>query len=352
MKRAQISPFMLGFLLALLGFVILAAALLPKFFNQGSLPDREACHLSVLARGTLSLSPGEPELAPIAEVTPLKCTTDKVCITDDFLGTCEPEFNAERARRVKVNTKDPASAARVIEQETANAMYDCWTMMGEGQVDLFAPQEDASLNFVNTLLGTDIGFKTTQPRCVVCSRIALDNTISEEARRLVDVNRYMAQEFVPGQTETYLQKFTDESVVAYSGVDKVGSNKPAPSSTSELAIVFMQIKTPAKPEDAFRDVAAGSYIVGGGGLLTAAGSVVVAVAGWPVTLVTLAGIGVTAGLAAYDAAEDSQLISAAYCGELTTDSEKAKVGCSMVKPIAWDAESINALCPGGLEGNL
>lgn len=352
MGRGQISPFMLGFLLALLGFVILAAALLPTFFNQGSLPDREACHLSVLARGTLSLSPEEPSLAPIAEVTPLKCTTDKVCITGNFLGECKPEFNAERARRVRVNTVDLEESARIIERETANAMYDCWTMMGEGQVDLFAPQEDETINFVNTLLDTDIGFKTTQPRCVVCSRIAIDTTsVSRDITSLVDVNRYMAQEFVPGQTETYLQKFTDKSIVAYAGVDKPKEGS-SPSSTSELAIVFMQIKTPAKPEDAFTDVLAGSYIIGGGGLLTAAGSVVVGVVGWPVALVTLAGIGITAGFAAYDSAEDSQLISAAYCGELTTDSEKAKIGCSMVKPIAWDAESINALCPGGLEGNL
>jgi hypothetical protein len=45
-------------------------------------------------------------------------------------------------------------------------------------------------------------------------------------------------------------------------------------------------------------------------------------------------------------------MTAGHCGELKNSFEKGEKGCSFVKTISWDANVVNNLCGGGIEGNL
>lgn len=342
LRRGVASLFFASFLLGLAGFVVLVFFLSQSF--GGGQTGRESCHFSVLARATAPLG---------THVLPLKCTAEKICITGELFGTCEQFAGEKNVRRVRVNAQNVDEAARVIERESANAMYDCWSMMGEGKIDVFAHRGAAS-TAASDLFDIDFTFKITRPTCVICSRLALDvngfssNENFNAITSRVDANRYMAETQVPGSSLTYLQTFTDRSIGSYPASFLENTDV---SSTNELAIVFAQTKTSLSPEEAFKGAAIGSFAIGGAGLLSSAGSILTKVIGaGPALLINLGQSLVTGGFSA-NSAYQSQMISAAFCGPFG-DDEDAKLGCSIVSPVAWNAEKINAFCSGGLEGNL
>jgi len=171
----------------------------------------------------------------------------------------------------------------------------------------------------------------------------------------LDVNGYMANNFVPGTSKTYLSTFTDESVRSYAGIDKKeDTNKYFSSSSgdSQLAILFMQIKTEGDPKEIAEEAAfLTGTAIGGGGLLTGVGRKIFATFPIASTVVALAGTG-GAYLFAEKSVKDNQAISFASCNQYEKDETKAKLGCSLVKPITWDAKEVNRICTGGIEGNL
>src|SRR3989344_4923299 len=113
-------------ILAIVGFGIVLAALF--LINLGGYSSEDICKLSVLSRGTAPAGGG---------YIPLKCVAEKICIREGFSGGCEDEFAGEKdVEYIRLSGSDGVKADK-IEEITANAMYDCWTMMGEGKVDLF-----------------------------------------------------------------------------------------------------------------------------------------------------------------------------------------------------------------------
>lgn len=325
----MISPFVIGFTLLIIGFVILSVAVLPKLFGANSLPDRSACHLSVLARGTLPIG---------QEISPLRCSAEKICITDSLFGQCAQFHGEKGVMRIRVNSADEASAARVIERELANAMYGCWTMMGEGKIDVVSRPGI---------------FETASNTCVVCTRVAIDaSTIGDSILDKTDLNHYLATELVPGSTSTYLELFLDKGIASYVGQGETGavdiSSGTKEFRSRDLVILFSQIRTRDADESA-QMVALGGISIGAGGLLTSTGRAAVR-AVWPLAVLHLAVTGVES-LNAYQTALEGQAVAMGYCGEVKSP-EDARAGCSIVKTMTFDAEAINAFCTGGLQGNL
>lgn len=385
-KRGELTSQEIAVLVLTIGGFVLVFLFLFAIFDNKSLTDRELCRLSILERSTL------PAIAE--RVIPLQCNTEKICITvdkgliqtvkDKISGDAISEFSETsdckqfagepNVRTVEVKLGDLAQqteAIRTIEKETANAIFDCWAMTGQGKLDAFrgegSPSREITAGLLDLVVGGDVSqiVKEIKPKCIVCSRVALSEELVNQDKKVnilsrVDVNSYMAREIIPlpGSTLTYLQKLTDESVRSYAGIDKTDKteegNKFAVSSLGgpQIAIIFMQIKTEGKPAD----IAAQAAImtgtaIGGGGLLTAVGRKVITT--FPVisTLVALAGTG-GAYLAAENSAKANQAISYAACSGVEKDGEKARMGCSLVKPIAWDIKAVNNMCIGGIEGNL
>lgn len=377
--RGQLSSAtIVGLVLGIAGFLMVGLLLLGVFDTE-ELTQRELCKLSILSRATA------PNVA--TDAIPLNCYTEKICITVkkslfDFrnpsaiLGgkdesDCRQFAGEDNVRTVEVvmnnDPQDQAETLATIEREQANAMYDCWVMTGEGKLDVFRGTTSGGVARVSTIL-TDLAgadglsgvIRDIKPQCLVCSRVAISDAVYEAdgkymfLRRL-NLNEYLRTQLVPGSSLTYLQTFTDPSVRSYAGIERINTldNKYAAPSLpdDQTAIIFMQIKTDQTPDEVGAEAALlTGTAIGGGGLLTGIGRR--AITKLPlVSLVTSLVATGGAYLAARSVQEDNQAISFAACNAYTSRPD-AKLGCSLIKPVLWDATAVNSLCAGGIEGNL
>src|SRR3989344_3389121 len=148
--------------------------------------NRQVCHESVVVRGTL------PSLA--RGYIPLKCMTDKVCITSSTFGSCEAFKDVKGVTRARISS-DKDKARKDIERTITQEIYSCWTMMGQGKLSLFSQE-----------LTKTYGIGTVYPTCVLCSRIAFDKTSLEKTGAdlsKIDVLEYMMSHMVPGKNVSY-----------------------------------------------------------------------------------------------------------------------------------------------------
>jgi len=390
--------------IAIIGFGIVLIALF--LVNLGDYTAEETCHLSVLTRATAP--------SALQGAVPLKCVAKKICLGNSASSGCEAQFAGEQnVEYVKLKgTKD--EMRRQIEEVSANAMYDCWKMMGEGKLDIFGSYaKEAGI----TAIGTT---------CVICSRVAVDNgvnkTILTEFERDsngsivndsngnpktiggVDINNYMATHQVPGSSLTYLQTFTDRGVSSYASVSggfnaedynkkieqgvadsgswvtdiltkvKVLSNPMADdsarvddlqekgalsgNSNNQMAFVFMQIKSETIGDVLANQVVYGSTAAAGvsmtpAGKVFGVGKAIIGYLPYGKAIMTIGagGAAVTAiGYGAYNAYQ-GQLTAARHCGELETNDAAATKGCSMVQGLNYTFRDINALC-ASIQGEL
>jgi hypothetical protein len=346
-KRGELtSSQIIMLVLAIAGFVIIVIFLL-LFLDLETQTDEELCRLSILTRATT------PDLAQRA--VPLKCTTSKICITTGE-GDCSSSFLGED-NIVKVKLpNDVEQAAKMISEISANTLYDCWSMTGQGKLDLFG--EAVSLSAIENLKGF-LNLEAAQPHCIICSRVALSSGLQKRDDILskVNVNEYLETQQVPGSRLTYLQTFTDQQVNSFPGDarDVFSDPKNQKQGTTQVANVFTQIKTKTDPQDAAYEgaIGAGTFILGGSYAFGALGNVVQGVVSHPVIagVIGLVAVGGTAGLRGYGASRDQE-VSIAYCGEFTSSDKENKHGCSFTMPVDYnDIEKINKLCAGGIEGS-
>ncbi|MEK6909050.1 MAG: hypothetical protein AABX23_03300 [Nanoarchaeota archaeon] len=225
----------------------------------------------------------------------------------------------------------------------------------------------------------------------------------------INYNTYMSREKVPRSSLTYFQAFTDPS--AGTGYSSIGDteglsqyfgktdltpeefanakavlleqfkNQPVEkaeiekmlepklvsylanlkkaTSSNQIAIVFSQIKVPSiKEDDAFWNTLQNGAILGGITALSGPGKIasfLIPGPGWYKALFTIAAVGGTSLSLASDASSAvsaNQALSAATCGKFeSTLSETEKKGCSLVKLMNWDVNSINGIC-NLIEGKL
>jgi hypothetical protein len=203
-KRGITLSTLIAIILLVLAFGIIFFFIYNLGFNQRA--DKEACHQSVIMRGTVA---SIPLLDMGASEIPLKCKEGKVCLTSSKLGSCD-EFAGEKGIATAV-VKDKTG----IEKTIAREALECWTVMGEGKLDLFS-------DFV----ATRYGYGKIYPSCVICSRIAVDKSIALTTEQLqsVDVEQYMATHAVSGTSVSYLTTMLGENTAANKaglGIDAV-----------------------------------------------------------------------------------------------------------------------------------
>jgi hypothetical protein len=330
----------IAIVLAIVGFVIVLAVLFSFLYTEGS--ERDVCHLSILTRATT------PEIAQAA--VPLKCKAKKICISESASKGCAKQFSGEKdISYIKLSGTSEQKIAK-IEEISANAMYDCWKMTGEGKLDIFGSAYHS--------LGLDV----TKPTCIICSRIAVDEEISEDIINKVNINNYMENRQVPGSKYTYLQTFTDAGISSYASVpDDALSNlkkfneglsiSGESSSNRELAIVFMQIKSQTI-SGVLNTLGLAGATVAAGTFMTPAGKTIGRLAFTPTgAIVSVTAGAAFAGYGAYNAYQ-GQLAAAGYCGKFASNDEKAKEGCSLVQGVNWNVNDVNNLCSGGLQGKI
>lgn len=323
-KKGELtSSQIITIVLLLFGFGILLIFLL-VILDIDSYNADEICKLSVIARATA------PDIAQRA--IPLKCTTQKICITggDD----CQEYKGLKNvADPVEVKGMTEQDIRTEIEKTIADEMYDCWSAMGEGKLDLFGGSTSSPLAGIPVIEA----FGKKQTVCTVCARIKVNN-ISESTLQSIDVNDYLATTPFPDNSgETYIQKLTDNSVRSYPREFRENFSL-ADKGTDEIAILFLQINTGDNPMKAFGETGlkSASFIFGTGasvfpGSLLLSGKV--AIVG-----------GVVGGSAAFLQTYRSQNLAAAYCGEVQSVDE-ARHGCSLVTTFDYhNARALKEYC--------
>lgn len=139
-------------ILAILSFAIIVIFLMS--YNWNSAIDKKTCFQSVTYRSTINLGPIES-----SRVVPLKCKTEKVCISSQE--SC-PLLGKSTDIKIKLS-KEPEKAREEALDAIAESLYDCNEMLGGGKLN-FMPNTFWSNNY-----------------CLICTRVAFDN----EAKKLV-----------------------------------------------------------------------------------------------------------------------------------------------------------------------
>ena len=347
-KKGEItSKTLVTTLIVIIGFVIVV--LVYSVINWTGTVDREVCHQSVVYRGTL------PSTFNAKDYVPLKCKTEKICITSGlFAGKCDEYENAKGVTTIKVSNK------KDIEKIITQNIVDCWSMMGEGKLSLFSKWKEK------------YGIGGVYPSCVICNRIAFDkDKLSGAGIDLseLDVLEYAQTHLIPDGKVTYYQYLAGENegkisigdninfkelkeengqlvegtgevslkVYQIDEIDKVESNKE----TKELAVLFMQISAPGQGE-ALKNAFEFAGLAWGVSFITAPIGTIKATTEAVSSVYTyvLAAVGI--GLQQLNVAVNRG-VTAGYCGDIST-GENARSGCSVVRTVNYNEEDIGSYC--------
>lgn len=156
-KAAGIVFFLVGLIILIISAGIIFYFIFKTDF-KGDI-DSEICRQSIVERATLKAGPLDG-----SELVPLKCKTKKICFTMSS-GDCQELISTEDNPVQKVElSEDFQKAKKEIQEEIAETMVDCHSMLGEGH-----------LNFMPHKLDKKI-------YGLVCARFAFD----DETKRIVN----------------------------------------------------------------------------------------------------------------------------------------------------------------------
>src|SRR3989344_419481 len=126
-KGEMTSGQIVSLIILIISFVVILLVFLANDWNQTI--DSETCHQSVIYRASLH------QLAKSAtDYVPLKCKTEKICLTD---GEECKEYGKDSRKNPVTTVKledNKDEAKKQILDSIANSLYECHTMMGEGEV--------------------------------------------------------------------------------------------------------------------------------------------------------------------------------------------------------------------------
>ncbi len=291
-KKAAIVQYTLITIIILLASAAIVLLFL-KAFPFSETIDKEACRTSVALRNEAYLR-GENILP---EIVPLKCKTEEITITTE---------NEE-----------------LIKRNLANAMYDCWWMMGEGKMQPFA--ESTWRNF---------GFEGAQSACVICSTIEFDKG---SKNKKIDLLPYLVTSKIPLKDITYFEYFTDKAdkgLATQLTTTSIDTNKV-------YTVVFMGVRGKSfwdvlKADAGALGLTAGAtaFVAGGKGISKLIGVVSkIPVAGWIVTGVVVVG---TLATQAIITANSNAYVAQRCDGEWE--------GCYQIILSELTPEQINSVC--------
>jgi hypothetical protein len=337
--RGELTTETIVRLVLIIAGIAIVLVILFLAFDFNSMSQTEICRLGVLSRATVGES-AQPYV-------PLKCTTGKICLTEKT--DCD-EFAGEKdVLTITLPDNKPREAAKIIEETTANAMFDCWSMMGQGKLDLFGSYSPGR------------GLRPEENVCVICSRVALGQVSKEVFEEGVgkgnlNVHEYLRSNQVPGSSFTYLQMFTDRGVDSYPNIEEkvfdkaweegkdFGENLDASNSNKQIAFVFSQIKV-KNLEETLGNLGGDALLISGSTFITpgigkVARSLILTKAGLAVAAVAV--VGGTA-LATYNVYQGKQL-AAGYCGNFASTASGGEKGCSLVSVVPYTVENVNSIC--------
>jgi hypothetical protein len=130
-KKADITSAQLITVIILVGSF--ALILIVIFLYPWGEADREVCHYSIVSRNSVNIGDFDT-----VKIVPLKCRTEKICITTSSNEKCSDAFGDS-------TKENPVQLKKVKDREDildvlADAHYDCHVLVGEGKLD-FEPHK-------------------------------------------------------------------------------------------------------------------------------------------------------------------------------------------------------------------
>jgi hypothetical protein len=241
--------------------------------------DRQICHESVILRGTLP----DTLIKSAKDIVPLKCKTRNICVTSKIFGKggCEDDFGKEdKYDIIKINDDKKEDNIKMV---LAREMADCWSMMGEGKIQVFK---------------RDLTLSKTKKKCVVCSRINFDSSLSnlKEVKGMTD---YLLNYNVPNKDQSYWNYLTNSASPNNLFINKETKlSEQDIINTEEKSIIFVEAGQTTIPRFLTTFLGAEIGIVTGAYTGTVIGSFV-PIVGSGVGFVVGTGIGVSGTLVGY-----------------------------------------------------
>jgi hypothetical protein len=337
MKRGEISVSVV----ISIALILVGVSIIMIFYSQlpwKGLIDRETCHDSVILRASV------PDVGK--SFLSLKCPTRKICVGKE----CDEFTNSKEVDKIKVNDKSQ------IEKLLSEEVVDCWSMMGEGKVSIYS-------NF----LAEKYAVRGVYSSCVICSRIAFDEDemkkqeIDENQMNEINILNYMLTHKAPNSELSYYESIVGSSPariniensldipIAVEGESEDGKevinleDAPESGSYDETAVLFMQISAPGGSQvlkstmnSAF-GFSVGSFLVAPGTTGMIVGKTLFSN---PLTsfVFGVVGVGLQQGMV-----WNNQNIAAGYCGDVELGDD-ARDGCSVVRLVKYDNETISSYC--------
>lgn len=181
-KKAMMIPHWIIYMIILLvGFVILL--LVYYELRPTEEIDRQVCHESIILRATLYSE--KPFFRDVTDTVPLKCQTEKICLKDSLFGGECREFKDLKPEEKKKISTIRVSDDEAIKKEVAEALVNCWAMIGEGKIEFFRVED----------------FK--DKKCMVCSIIDFEDKIDN--KNIDGFGSYLTKTNIPGGNIKYIE---------------------------------------------------------------------------------------------------------------------------------------------------
>lgn len=344
-KKGEITT---SFLVSILILVVSVAVIVLIYlqFNFDGQIDDLTCKESVVLRGTLA-STIPDSMGSIAQgLVPLKCKTEKICISADKKDKCEKTFGSAKDIQLKIVSSDLE-----IEQILAQELVSCWSMMGEGKLSLFSPS--LAYNFG--------GIGEISSSCVLCSRIAYDyHSLEDNGIDLSKVNliNYMKGHKMPGKEITYYDYMVlsdgntkiDSSITSPVLKDLKGEeislvDYDLPEEDMEMAFLFMQVSSPSGGEVFMNTVKAVGLSFGTSVAMSPLKTISKATSFVTNKWVLL--IGALAVGAQQINVHKKNAAAFGYCDEFQLEGKEG-VSCSAVRVVKYDLGGLSEVC-GNIE---
>jgi len=158
-KEGKVSvEFLIGVIILVVSFVVILFLIFLVKWNP--VIDKETCHQSVVYRASAQIG-----AINIKEAIPLKCQTEKICLTmsGDDCGLAVSRKNP--VTKIKLS-RESQEAKEKIKEVLAESLVSCHSMLGEGKLN-FMPA---------SLIGKDKKYG------LICTRVVFD----DEARKKID----------------------------------------------------------------------------------------------------------------------------------------------------------------------
>lgn len=218
-RKAQMN-FVIGIILLLIAFFVIWGITAKVITIMKESGDVTACTASA------QLS-SKTKIAGVETIS-LKCPMKLVDITADDLsaGVGKAEAALDKIRQHnKENEADPSKQIKlenflnpgkekefVLDTKVAEEMKQCWSKLGEGQLDLFNAWYNPVALKEMPWVGMKIlpTLKTPPVTCVICARIKFDSEIQRDYAEVKSLDEWLKINTVPNKGLTYYDYLLDE----------------------------------------------------------------------------------------------------------------------------------------------